>query len=38
MANATFEALYPEGINDRTPVWVLDYNAVAAAYLGRANV
>jgi hypothetical protein len=37
MANATFEAIFPEGISTKTPVTVLSLAAVAAAYLGRAD-
>jgi len=35
--NATFEAIYSGGINEKTPVHTLTPWAAAAAYLGRAN-
>lgn len=35
--NATFEAVYSRGINEKTPVSTLTDNAMAAAYLGRAD-
>jgi len=37
VANATFEALFPDGIDARTPVRVLQRTAIAAALLGRAE-
>lgn len=37
MANATFDAMYPQGINSGTSMGVLSLAGVAAAYLGRAN-
>jgi len=36
-SNATFEAMYPHGVNGSTPVSVLNRNATAAAHLRRAN-
>jgi len=35
--NATFAAIYPDGIHENTPVNTLEDKAVAAAYLGRAD-
>jgi len=37
VAEATFDALFPGGINSQTPVSVLHRSAIAAAMLGRAE-
>jgi len=37
MGNATFDAMYKEGIDENTPVPTLAQSPVAAALLGRAN-
>ncbi len=35
--NATFKAMYPTGINEKTPIRTLSRDAAAAAHLGRAD-
>ncbi len=37
IGNNSFEKIYPDGVNNNTPVNTLTENAVAAAYLGRAD-
>lgn len=37
IGNNSFDRIYPDGINEQTPVNTLTENAVAAAYLGRAK-
>lgn len=37
MGHATFEAIFPHGIDSRTPVRELDWDPVAAANLGRSE-
>lgn len=37
VTNATYDAIYPHGISESTPVNVLNRNGTAAAHLGRAS-